>query len=85
MKNHFEPDDDRLRALLRGAHPAPPPPPRFREAVWRRVESAEARPAAAPWPVARVEHLLLPRVALAGLALALLAGGLSLPLPHAGQ
>ena len=75
-----EPNEARLRDLLRGARPAPPLPPRFQEAVWRRIEKAEA-PSEATSPVAwldrLVERLLRPRFALAGITALLLVSGVA--------
>jgi len=75
------PDDGTLRALLRESWPAPPLPPRFQESVWRRIERAETPATRTPSPLAWleqwVERLLLPRFALASLALLLVAGGLT--------
>jgi hypothetical protein len=81
MKNDIQsPDDGRLRTLLHEARPAPSLPPRFQKAVWRRIKSAEAPAILPPSPFAWleqwVERLLLPRFALASLALLLVAGGL---------
>lgn len=42
-----EPDDARLRAVLREWQPAAGLPPRFQERVWQRIERAEAAPAPA--------------------------------------
>jgi hypothetical protein len=82
MQNQVQPPDDgRLRALLRESWPAPPLPPRFQESVWRRIANAETRAIQTPSPFAWleswVERLLLPRFALASLALVLVAGGLT--------
>ncbi len=61
--------------------PATPLPPHFQESVWRRIEREESRANLAPTPLAwlnqRIERLLLPRFALASLALLLVAGGLT--------
>lgn len=70
-------DEARLRSLLREARPAPPLPPRFREAVWRRIEHEDAgTSAAAPlaWMDALAEWLLRPRLAWAAISATLLAG-----------
>jgi hypothetical protein len=78
MNHEFQkPDDGKLRAILRESRPAPALPPRFQEAVWRRIERAEAPaepPATLSWLDLVVERLLRPRLALAGLSLLLLAG-----------
>ena len=76
-----EMDDDRLRALLLEARPAAQLPPRFQESVWRRLEKEDAAPITKPapsgWLQRWTERLLLPRFALASLALLLVAGGLT--------
>ena len=88
MNAPLESNDSRLRALLRESPPAPPLPPRFRESVWRRIGHGEAPAPAIPSPVAWVERwadrLLLPRFALAFLALLLVAGTLTGVLTSAG-
>ncbi|MEI7729303.1 MAG: hypothetical protein WCO56_07010 [Verrucomicrobiota bacterium] len=81
MSTINEPDGERLGTLLREARPAPPLPPRFQESVWRRIEKSEKRATVSPTPLAWlerwVEQLLLPRFAMAGLTLLLVAGGLT--------
>ncbi len=75
-----EPNEARLRGLLRDARPAAPLPPRFQEAVWRRIEQAEApRETAAPvaWLDRLVERCLRPRLALAGITALLLVSGVA--------
>jgi len=76
-----EMDIERLRALLLEARPVAPLPPRFQESVWRRIEKEDAAPNTKPAPLSRLhrwtERLLLPHFALAGLALLLVAGGLT--------
>jgi len=73
--------DESLRALLLEARPAAHLPPRFQESVWRRIEKEDAAPITKPapfgWLQRWTERLLLPRFALAGLALLLVAGGLT--------
>lgn len=80
-QNHLpSPEEERLHALLRETRPAPPLPPRFQDAVWRRIESAEnAQTTASPWSWLDrlVERLLVPRFAVAGLAALLVAGGIT--------
>ena len=69
--------DDRLRAALRAARPAPSLPPRFQEAVWRRIEQNEIRSRHAafwPWLDVVAAWLLRPRLALAGATAMLLVG-----------
>jgi len=74
-------DDERLRALLLEARPVAQLPPRFQESVWRRLEREDTTPITKPAPLGWLqrwtERLLLPRFALAGLALLLVAGGLT--------
>ena len=69
--------DDRLDALLRTSRPAPSLPPRFQDAVWRRIEEAEA-PAKSAGSVNRLDALaalvLRPRFAYATVAALVLAG-----------
>jgi hypothetical protein len=81
MKEQPELNNQLLRTLLRESRPAPPLPPRFQGSVWRRIESPEAAATRTPSPFALleqwVERLLLPRFALASLALLLVAGGLT--------
>jgi hypothetical protein len=80
--NHkpLEPADAKLRVLLRESRSEPNLPPGFATAVWHRIERAEtpaSKPVAASWLDRFVEGLLQPRLAMAGVALLLLAGGLS--------
>jgi hypothetical protein len=77
---NIEPTDARLRELLRASHRAPPLPPRFQEAVWRRIETSEAagrNASALGWLDLLVERLLRPRIALAGLAALVLLSGVA--------
>lgn len=76
----YEPNEARLGELLRASRPAPPLPPRFQEAVWRRIERADPAPEAlSPWAWLDqfVEMLLRPRVALAGVAILVFFSGLA--------
>ncbi len=89
MKNDTPPPDDgRLRSLLRESRPSPPLPPRFREAVWHRIERTEPAAATLPssfaWLEQWVDRLLRPRFAVASLVLLLVAGGLTGVLTSAG-
>ena len=81
MKEQPELNNEPLRTLLREARPAPHLPPRFHESVWRRLEKEDVAPNAKPapfdWLQRWTERLLLPRFALASLALLLVAGGLT--------
>jgi hypothetical protein len=81
MKELPELNNEPLRTLLREARPAPHLPPRFQESVWRRLEKEDAAPITRPtslgWLQRWTERLLLPRFALASLALLLVAGGLT--------
>lgn len=75
-----EPSEGRLRALIRAARLAPPLPPRFQDAVWRRIErdDAASESASSPsWLDRFVERLLHPRLALAGITALLLLSGLA--------
>ena len=82
MSNQPQPSDgERLRSLLRESWPAQPLPPRFKESVWRRIDQADRAVIPTPslfnWLDSWAERLLLPRFALASLALMLVAGGLT--------
>lgn len=73
----LEPFDAKLRGLLRAAHPAPPLPPGFQNAVWRRIERADAAPettGVAAWLDQFAAWILRPRWALATVAVVLLMG-----------
>jgi hypothetical protein len=70
--NSQTPDDAKLRALLRESRLAPELPPRFQDAVWRRLERAEAP--AANWLDALAAWFLRPRLAFATAAAMLLLG-----------
>jgi hypothetical protein len=76
-----EMNDERLRSLLLEAMPASQLLPRFQESVWRRIEKEDASPITKPpsfgWLQRWTERLLLPRFALASLALLLVASGLT--------
>jgi hypothetical protein len=69
--------DPNLKALLRQNRPAPALPRGFENAVWRRIESAEARSPEMNWVTALTAWLLRPRLAVAA-ALALVVAGASL-------
>ena len=71
------PDDPKLRDLLRAAHPAPTLHPRFEENVWRRLERAERRPEATStpgWLDVLMGGIFRPAYAAAGLAALMLTG-----------
>jgi hypothetical protein len=70
--NSQTPDDAKLRALLRESRLAPELPPGFQDAVWRRLERAEAP--AANWLDALAAWFLRPRLAFATAAAMLLLG-----------
>jgi hypothetical protein len=70
--NSQPPDDGGLRALLRESRLAPELPPGFQDAVWRRIERAEAP--AADWLDALAAWFLRPRRALVTAAAMLLLG-----------
>jgi len=65
--------DDALRKLLQEWHADAPLPPRFQDAVWRRIERAQAPAASSGWDV--IAHwigTMLPRPALAASYIAIL-------------
>jgi len=82
--NTSSPDDSRLRELLRAARSAPELPPGFQNAVWRRIEHADAKPtnpfagleALVAWLV-RPRHALVGATALVllGITIGVLQGG----------
>jgi len=76
-KENHNSDDARLGALLRASRPSPSLRPRFQEAVWRRIEEAEAPAKSASdvtWLDALAALVLRPRFAYATLAVLVLAG-----------
>jgi hypothetical protein len=78
MTDMHEPNEARLRELLRQARPSPLLPPRFQESVWRRIERGEYAPgpvAPLAWLDALAGRLFRPRLALAGVAALLVLGG----------
>jgi hypothetical protein len=78
-KENVNPGDDRLGALLRASRPSPALPPRFQEAVWRRIDQTEAPARAvgeANWLDAIAALVLRPRFAYATAAALVLAGAL---------
>jgi hypothetical protein len=73
MKQNFiRPEDETLRALLRGSRPAPTLPPRFEENVWRRIEQAESTDAS--WLDAMAHWLMRPKLALAAVVVVVTVG-----------
>lgn len=76
-QENVNPGDDRLGALLRASRPSPALPPRFQEAVWRRLAEAGA-PAETSgdvtWLDALAALVLRPRFAYATVAALVLAG-----------
>jgi len=72
-----DPNDARLRTLLRASRVGPTLPPRLQEGVWRRIEEAEA-PAPSTgslaWFDALAALVLRPRFALAAAAVMIVAG-----------
>jgi len=65
--------DEALRGVLKEWRTDAPLPPRFQEAVWRRIEDAErARPGALWAVIARWTGTMLPRPALAASYVAIL-------------
>ena len=75
-KPDFNPDDAKLRALLRESRVSPQLPPRFQENVWRRIEHAGAGRSveSASWLDALVAWVLRPRLAFTAAAALVLAG-----------
>ena len=77
MKENMKADDAKFRVLLHAARPSPSLPPRFQEAVWRRIEEAEApaRPAGGvTWLDTLAALVLRPRFAFATVSALVLAG-----------
>jgi len=76
-----EPDDAKLTALLRQCRPAAPPlPPGFQQAVWRRIQRDQAQSPATEWVTLvdqLVDWLLRPRWTLACITVLVLMGGLA--------
>jgi hypothetical protein len=73
-KENQNPADTRLGALLRASRPSPSLPPRFQEAVWRRIEDAEAPVKPESWLDKLAMLVLRPRFAFATVAALVLAG-----------
>jgi len=70
--------DNRLRTVLRGARPEPDLPSRFEESVWRRIErqeTIESEPVGSAWLELLVARILRPRLAMAGIVVILVTGG----------
>ena len=70
--NSQPPDDGGLRALLRESRLAPELPAGFQDAVWRRIERAEAP--ATDWLDALASWFMRPRRAFATAAVVLVVG-----------
>jgi hypothetical protein len=69
-----EPGDPKLSGLLRSSRPGVELPPGFRDAVWRRIEKGEQRPAGFLERLAQM--FLTPRLAMAAVtAVVVLAAG----------
>ena len=70
-------NDEKLSALLRNTRATPSLPPRFQEAVWRRIEESEI-PATArvSWLDALVSWALRPKFALATAVVLIATGSL---------
>ena len=86
--DNLESNDARLRELLTEARPAPALPPRFGEAVWRRIERAESPPSSAPaltWLDALTERWLRPKLVFAGLTALMLVSALAGAVTSAGS
>ena len=76
--NNPKPDDAKLTSLLRAVRVAPALPPRFQEAVWRRIAGTEVGQAATgpSWLDVLIAGLRRPRFAFAAVAALVIAGGL---------
>ncbi len=72
----MNPDDTKLREVLRAARPSPSLPPRFQENVWRRIEDADAPVKSGSWLDALAALVLRPRFALATATALIVAGAL---------
>src|SRR5262245_62139897 len=73
-----EPDGAALSGLLRSTRPSPALPPRFQEAVWRRIEHEEIEGGPSfTWIDALLDRVLRPRFALATVAAMLLIGAVA--------
>jgi len=71
----MNPEDPKLRNLLREARVSPSLPPRFQENVWRRIEDAETAAKEGPgWLNTLVFLVLRPRFACATAVILILAG-----------
>lgn len=66
--------DGKLTGLLREARSSPSLPPRFRQNVWRRIESADATDASGSWLDRLAVLILRPKLAVATVAVLLFAG-----------
>ena len=77
--NSTPPDDPQLRGLIREWKPGTALPPRFQEAVWRRIERADTARvrSLSGWWERLAEQLLRPKWATAGLLAVVLLGGIS--------
>jgi hypothetical protein len=76
MKENMNPDDTKLRDVLRTARPSPSLPPRFQENVWRRIEGAATPVKSGSWLDALAALVLRPRFAYATVTALVLAGAL---------
>jgi len=76
-KENSNPGSDQLGTLLRASRPSPSLPPRFQEAVWRRIEEAGAPAKSAvgvTWLDSLAALVLRPRFAFATVSALVLAG-----------
>ena len=76
-EQNFKSDEGKLSGLLRDSRENPTLPPRFRENVWRRIESTDVRSIPvgdANWFDAVAAWFLRPRLALAMAAVLVLTG-----------
>jgi len=72
----MNPEDTKLREVLRVARPSPSLPPRFQENVWRRIEDSEATVKSDSWLDILAAQVLRPRLALVVATLLVMAGAL---------
>jgi len=71
------PDDAKLRSLLRDSRSAPELPPRFQENVWRRIADTEDNQATSTsWLNVLVNQLFRPRLAFAAITALVIVGGI---------
>lgn len=70
----MNPDDTKLKNMMREARVSPSLPSRFQENVWRRIEDAETPARDVTWLEAFLALTLRPKFAYATIAVVMLAG-----------